>query len=244
MRTLMYVVALLALTCGANAAEKAKKDLEDYLGKMQCVGSEEPAQCWIWCFNERCEDGTYSFFQPGDPVKQSGYCGPVALANFLCNDYKFCREPLYFAHLAQQILGGGTTLEQLWETGSDALVTIYKLWTKTGKDKFELDRHPYSMIFFENVIEFVKTYDKDLSVEERLKNFLEYYLASDASDKSIIVGLGGPPATSPEQAHATTIVDFDRNTVVHNTWMRQYTTPWHEFHALWKSAGYMAIVSD
>ena len=217
-----------------------------------------------------CEDQSVSFVQPeglsfkkagGGRYLDIGACGPTAVANVLCMQCRLCEKPISWLSLTGLQKGGGTKVEDLHSALNSEHIEKPKedstcpvgggyswvLWFKKThwyqayfSDPTMIDRQDHP-----NVPEFSK--------EEPTLKHLEYLtLLYPIQTKKyspsrqrrwnfnpVLVFLDDRKGGS----HVTTVirVDTKEETVTHNTWGRQYVTPWTDFKRLWSIANFGTI---
>ncbi len=199
-----------------------------------------------------CDDGTVSYVQPdglpyqktpgGDRYLDIGVCGPTALANLFCMQCKLCEGAIKWLALTGLRVGGGTTGGDLWSA----------LQSDKMSDKRKDSACPKNGGY--NWLLGGSTWLSELRGKKPTLKNLEYlvlewkiqdYRASPSNLRPwnfnpVLVFLDDHTGKA---GHVTTVVrvDVSAQTVVHNTWGRQYVTGWDDFERLWFHGDYRVI---
>ena len=208
----LLILALLMLALPLYG-ESGQKKVEDYLGppiKCRRSGDGQP---------NICPDGTRSFIQPLGGPSGVGLCGPTAVANLICMTCGECSDPWVYAVLGGINVDRGTTPSQLLRATNMAIPRL-KVRQCRG---YRWAYVPYGSV---SNLGWKKSHNTH---KDALRWLLTRWPKQRNAFNPVIVGL----STGQKGGHYTTVVRLDGNTVVHNTWGRQYRTPWKTFKWLW-----------
>ena len=199
-----------------------------------------------------CDDGTVSYVQPdglpyqktpdGDRYLDIGVCGPTAVANLFCMQCGLCEGAIKWLALTGLRVGGGTKDRDLWNAlQSDKLSDVRKdsACPKNAGYNWQIVGRTWlsNWLGHEPTLEYLR----HVSLEWKIQN----REASPSNDRlwnfnPVLVFLNDHTQNS---GHVTTVVrvDVPAQTVVHNTWGKQYVTGWDDFRRLWLLGDFRVI---
>lgn len=217
-----------------------------------------------------CPDGSISYVQPGGLPWQGGElglgaCGPTAIANVFCMQCDLCpKDPTGYIRFTDIAREGGVTDknilralndQQFDEVKSESACPIIQMPNYRGGYVWDLwlkfyNRKPTpqeAKKFLNRAIRPWDIQEKWISPSQRRE--LYYWNLNP-----VMVFINDHTGNFP---HATTVVEVDLSaekeikykgetikltgTITHNTWGKQYVTPWPLFETLWASGGYRLI---
>lgn len=199
-----------------------------------------------------CNDGTVSYRQPnglpyqktssGDRYLDIGVCGPTAVANVFCMQCGLCEKPISWLALTGLRVGGGTRDWDLLRALQSVKMSDIRQDSACPKNagyNWKLDGSSWLQDYL-----LIRPTLKDLrymTLEWKIQN----RTASPSNDRSwnfnpVLVFLDDHTGKA---GHVTTVVrvDLQAQTVVHNTWGRQYVTAWDDFRRLWYLGDFRVI---
>lgn len=198
-----------------------------------------------------CDDGTISYVQPdGLPYQKTsdgsryldiGVCGPTAVANVFCMQCGLCEKPISWLALTGLSVGGGTSsgiLRNALQSNKMNEVRKDSACPKNSGYNWQLEATNWLVKLFgkkDPTLKKLAYYVREWKIQNRK--------ASPSNDRPwnfnpVMVFLN-----DSNVGHVTTVVrvNVQAQTVVHNTWGRQYVTAWDDFRRLWSVGDFHVI---